>query len=472
MPEPFDVALAVRSKCAALIADTKDRVAQIDVSLFPTPASESARLAVERLLDRLSDPQATAAADPEVLYNRLIKLQVLVDEIENSSSRQIPWPLVHYCNDIWGALFRRGANEHLAIFYSLTHEYNYVITSFSGAMRRLLVHILAKKDIDEVLGDSPMYCLHLPSIEQNNLPLYANIAHEYGHVLYDHHREALTERLDASFSGVLKDGFRRLNDLDPSHAARRRRRFVLLFTSLAQEVFADAVAATLAGPAYFLSLYEMAWGVDPRTWSMALSPIDREIRAYPSPAFRLNLLKQSSVFSEFDSAARVGFRELRNARLRSIMSTISGIGTPDDEDVVDVFPNGDIDAAALSRVFKEILPETKAATKQFAKESSAFISESMAYDSELKADRVGRLLQRFEDDILPNIVPDGTLLGQPADFPEVLNAAALYRMWNLVEQSELQSISQQLRKIERLTLKALEVSYVQRQFHHWERDPR
>ncbi len=43
-------------------------------------------------------------------------------------------------------------------------------------------------------------------------------------------------------------------------------------------------------------------------------------------------------------------------------------------------------------------------------------------------EEVFQLLRRLEMDILPNIIPDNTLLGIPASFSAILNASAIYRI--------------------------------------------
>lgn len=89
----------------------------------------------------------------------------------------------------------------------------------------------------------------------------------------------------------------------------------------------------------------------------------------------------------------------------------------------------------------------------------------------VSADDVTELLRRLEADILPNIIPDGSLLGRPATFSTILNAAAIYRIKLLLFRataSPTDAVYRDLQKLERLTAKAFEVSYVQREFKAWE----
>jgi hypothetical protein len=457
---------AMRSKCAALVSETKSRVSQIDRTLFPTPASDTALKLLSQTLDFLSDAELMEPADPEVFYNRLIKLQSLVDDLENSSSRQIPWPIVHYCNDIWGELFKDGENAALEVFYSLTHDHNYYITSFSTRLARVLRYILPQAAIDNIIGENGLYCLHLPSIEQNNLPLYANIAHEYGHALYDYHSEVITTRWVSAFSEALAAVFNHLRQVDASQASRRRKRVIYIFNSLAQEVFADRVAAALAGPAFFLSLYEMAWGSNPCTWSVTLYPVDKDIHAYPSPSFRLSLLKEDPDFITFERDARKDFGDCKSKILREIVTSIKDIPTEHSADIVNVYPIADSDSHAIADALTKELSKIKKAVQTFGADALSLVAMDSVLVSALETRRISTLLRRFESNVLPNIVPDNTLLGQPASFPEILNAAALFRLSALIgAKPKDEDIAQHLRKIERLTLKALEVSYVQRRFN-------
>ena len=88
-------------------------------------------------------------------------------------------------------------------------------------------------------------------------------------------------------------------------------------------------------------------------------------------------------------------------------------------------------------------------------------------------EEVSALLLRLAHNVLPNIVPDGTLLGVPATFATILNACALCRANLLLKRDAAKGpddVHRELQKLERLTAKAFEVSYVQKQYSIWRKD--
>ena len=90
------------------------------------------------------------------------------------------------------------------------------------------------------------------------------------------------------------------------------------------------------------------------------------------------------------------------------------------------------------------------------------------YIASIVVEDIAALLSRLEHDILPNIIPDGTLLGKAADFAAILNASALFRIQLLASDiGDYKVLLEQTGKIERLTAKAFEVSFVQNKYNKW-----
>jgi hypothetical protein len=82
---------------------------------------------------------------------------------------------------------------------------------------------------------------------------------------------------------------------------------------------------------------------------------------------------------------------------------------------------------------------------------------------------VAKLIDRLDNHIIPNIVPDVSrpLLGKPASFASVLTASALLRIQVLAStaQGSPEDRFKRLRTLERLTAKALEVSFIQHKYN-------
>jgi hypothetical protein len=89
--------------------------------------------------------------------------------------------------------------------------------------------------------------------------------------------------------------------------------------------------------------------------------------------------------------------------------------------------------------------------------------------SDLTAHDAAELLLRLENNIPPNIIPDNTLLGRPAKFTAILNSSALFRL-DLLTNGGTGDDGERLTKtevVERLTAKAFEATFIQREFNKW-----
>lgn len=460
----------ILAKSLALIEKTKQRVAQIDSSGFPTQTSIVARRLLGDTLDLIGNNATSPAVSPEALYNALIRLQTLVEAVQASSSEHVSWPLVSSCDHVWTALFPAGDTQ---IFYSVTSEHNYTISSFSHRLRVLLRPILLRSEVDALLGPNAVYCLQLASLEEENLPLYANIGHEFGHALWRSNEDELSKLLETHTESVFQKITAHLKAGDASAAVRRGNRTGWLIKAIATELFCDLVGFLISGPAFFLSLHEMSWGSDEKRWTGRLLPIEAHIRAYPSFRFRLHCLKERVSLGNYEAEAEKAFKTLNTDALKKMSAYASGLSSDHSEDRVTLFPESDADRSAIVGALAKYLNELKQALQAFLAtcENDVLLPlRSKPEFAPLAADQVAALLHRLEHDILPNIVPDGSLLGIPAPFAAILNASALYRIFVLARAAENLKSSEafsNLQKVERLTAKALEVSYIQQDFTKW-----
>jgi hypothetical protein len=461
----------VLAKCLALIQKTKNRVAQIDGAEFPTPSSEKARTLLLKTLDALANKSLWIAMNPEALYSTLIHLQRLVEQIEASNSAHISWPLVSYCDQIWNQFFTNGEAQ---IFYSVMTEHNYGIGSYSHHLRRLIEKVLPPSEIEQILNGKHLYCLQLASLEDENLPLYANISHEFGHALYWSREndivKLLADECDAIYKLIIAEF-----DADPPMAPKRRTKAAWIIKGIAMELFCDLAGILISGPAFLLSLHEMFWGVDQGVWSACLTPTASNISAYPSFRFRLHCLRKLGRASDFEPEAKKAFKGLAKSlpEMSSYFSTITADHTADRVEV-SAFSDPENDRSAIEASIKKHLNDLKAALERFITRTwSEFITHDMKEKQfpGVSAEEVYELLHRLENNLLPNIVPNDTLLGIPASFAAILNASAIYRIF-VLSTSDLSlgpdNIYREIQKVERLTAKALEVSYIQKQFKTWE----
>jgi hypothetical protein len=461
----------ILAKSAALIEKTKGRVAQIDSSNFPTGSSESARKLLIRTLDLLGKTATSPAVAPEALYNALIRFQELVQDVESSTSEHIAWPLVSYCDDLWLSLFPA---KEAQIVYTVTSEHNYSITSFSSRLKILLKPILTTVEIDGLVTGNTIYCLQLASLEEENLPLYANIGHEFGHALWWAKETELLGLLVDDVAPVYAGIRTELKGLDLAHAGRRALRVVSIITSVAKELFCDQIGSLVSGPAFVLSLHEMSWGSNESRWTGRLVPLDAHITAYPSFRFRMHCLKRLDSIIQYEAEADKAFKRLSDEQLKGVASYMKQLSTDHSTDSLIILPESDPDRDAIQSVLLHNLSALKSAMEKFLDRCGTDFLPPFKAKPEfapVSVDKIAALLQRLRNDILPNIAPDGTLLGQRASFSEILNASALYRIVVLQRPAaNAEEMFSELDKVERLTDKAMEVSYIQRDFQNWQRD--
>ena len=461
---------AILSKSLVLASKTINRLNQIDQYHFPTDSSNSARQLLIDALVELQKPDNVIPMDPAVLYNRLIALQELCDLVAQSSVDRISWPLVGYCDDIWKSFF--GANSP-KIFYSVTPEHNYSIFGFSAHIANLLEDLLPPIKIQELITGKEVYCLQLASIEDDNLPLYAIIGHEFGHAVFGRRKSEILPILRNHFIDVLRQIKDDFIDEDNSHAERRFRRTQVVIMAMAEELFSDLVGSLLMGPAFFLSSFEMSWGHTGSTFHVLLAPEEAEIRAYPSDLFRLSCTKTCTKVDDFCTGADRDFDKLSCSELRRLSECLSTVPTNHDSDSANVRPRSDIDSASIKGAIEASLTQIKSAFGKFiADAATQLISWYPSNIVNMDTNHVSELLLRLEHNILPNILPDGTLRGKPADFASILSASALLRVQLLVSgnSADQDSLTRRIGRIERLTAKALEVSFIQRRYNQWLED--
>ena len=470
---PFDTDGLILSKSLALVEKTRWRVSQIDTAGFPTVSTEIPRNLLLTTLDSMGNQSFWSAMNPEAFYSALIQIQDLVEKVEASTSDHISWPLVSYCDHFWKLLF--PANE-AKIFYSVFAEHNYGIGSFTESLRLILDPVLPPSEIDRIIDKKKVYFLQIASMEDENLPLYANIGHEFGHALFWAKESEILKILFEETISVLRIIQNALNTQDAALAGRRFTRILWIVKGIATELFCDQVGGMIAGPAFLLSLHEMGWGTDANLWSTRLSPRDASTKAYPSFAFRLSCLKSFLDTEDFEKELTHKLEPLPRAKgsLKTISSHVAEIPTQHTRDHPSVRPESDGDAKAIRQAVETHLAQIKTVLAKYLERCSLEILKPykiLPEFSSVSGEHVSELIQRLDANILPNIIPNGTLLGTPASFATILNASALYRMHVLSNRGAdggSLDINRQIQKVERLTAKALEVSYIQGEFNAWE----
>ena len=492
--QPDDQAL---SKALALIERTRHRLQQIDSTVFPTDETRIARDLLIESLDRLgavenwksrSPKTNQPPVSPQALYRAIIDLQEFVASVEASNLDRISWPVVSYCRGLWEALFPITADKSPHLFYSAQSRHNYSIGSFDAHLGQLLRPVLgSENEVSSFFGASPLlgaalFCLSIPVVEDQNLPLYANIGHEFGHAFLKNHEIEFDKLWREDFGDFWKETVKRFPAVGERTIAQR---LTQAFECLAVELFCDRVGAAISGPAFLLSLQEMLWGSDPKLWQVNLRPELSNIAAYPGDAFRIECLSEAESLRSLPQFIADVRRHLDQEWPHQLPLGLPGQSAPSDSmnldavfataaekpdgERVEVVPAGDGHASLFREVFEAVLPELREKLQGFAKRcEKELLSPVLGNFPPVRAEDVASLLVRLRHDVLPNIVPDGTLRGVPAQFSTILNASAIYRACLLSQRPADDgpaTIDRHLQKVERLTAKALEVTYLQHDYN-------
>ena len=238
------------------------------------------------------------------------------------------------------------------------------------------------------------------------------------------------------------------------------------------------IGALFAGPAFYLSLYEMGWGGSKHLWSVKLSPNDENIRSHPRFNFRLGCIRNIIDMKDFFQNLRDEIKRLNMEHLYSALDFIDDIPEGTEEDRVKIHPELDKESQIIQPLLNKYLHEIKREYELFLKEYDEIIRREYAPIIEMTSvnpHNVAELMLRLDKKILPNIIPTPAepLLGTPARFQDILVASSLYRFNLLLKQKSdsdehiTKSAFNSLSRVERLTMKAIEASFIQQNFKKW-----
>lgn len=312
MPGESPYSCAVFAKSLLLLNKMRRRLRQLDDNQFPTETSSEVKRMLLKSLDALQEEPKRLGASADSLYKQALEFQDLVDLLERSSSEFVSCPTVSFCNKMWGSLFPQDGR---GVFFSYDRRHNYGICSFSRDLRERLKAVLPTPAIDRIV-DTEICCLSLASLEEDNIPMYACIAHEFGHEVYKfHHRDI--SRIWLEMSRSLIDDLGRQIESRPGPKSDgidvvllRKQRLTAILERFAKELTADLFGALLIGHSSYFSLNEMAWNLSKAQWNVTLpKEVDqakvhptkeaKRTKAYPSFDFRAQFMSDLTELKKF-----------------------------------------------------------------------------------------------------------------------------------------------------------------------------
>ena len=149
---------------------------------------------------------------------------------------------------------------------------------------------------------------------------------EFGHAVFNEKRKEISAILSNVTSGLFPNLHSDLAAKDSGTANRRLQKIVPTIVGIGKELFCDLVGCYLMGPAFFFSLYEIAWGQRRDYFAVSLAPNVKSIKAYPSMNFRLDKIKE---YLKLDSLREDGKKLLgdKEPQLEGLLDLIVTIPT-------------------------------------------------------------------------------------------------------------------------------------------------
>ncbi len=399
--------------------------------------------------------------------------------IEGASVERTPWSMVHAIEQLAQGLL----NNTLLIIRPQWH-YNYggvdvidewrsdVDAAFGGSIDE----ILSPEEWKSIYSQLPQrfYVLSFPGLERDNVLLHVNLGHEIGHIVLE--KFLITEdsnslkRIRARVEETLESEFQASPLLRDSAVEERVTMVQRIRRRALEEIIADFFSIYLFGPAALFALHEVA------TFAQSLDMVSSFTHWYPPWRLRLRFALQELSWSEwknrFDQVAGDFHWQSEQIRggtevLDAVDKYIAGLfqiaaGTADQEF---------IKKNPLTMIAYESLDDTLTAAKSFLKDQlrlRTFVPSKSACKDILS------LMERLHYGIPPNeiVLTDGE---EPriADISSIFNAGWFHRVAYLPSMFGFEKPDiyfQQLDILNRLVLKGIEMSDLQREYNAYKTD--
>jgi len=458
--------------CIGRCRAVEERSAAIASSEFPSANPRKFAQLIGRiagtLARELEKSHPRYAGDPSNVLNIIRFIDDFVQELgadlryaEGAVTAKLPWSLTRPLEDL---IARYLPMRKVMLRPQWKHNYSIIIDDLGRLYRDELRNLIAQHELSRVFADFPegFHIVSFPSIERKNALLHCDLAHEIGHLvaelflesekadyLIDFRERIVQQTREESRDKPLPPLWEQQEIIDRlDRAALIRRRGL-------EELISDIFAVRALGPAALLALLGIAAGQSPD-----LTP-DEKSAFYPPWRTRLRFALQAledgglrppkPPDSKFPFMADIQ-RELNNAltRLREIVDVESD--------------RRSIDEDWLVRLAYESISATMPGVRGFLDREYGprFPSPDSLFD------QAYRLVPRLWDGVPPNELGEGSDT-RPAALESILNAAWFYRVTFLKDPvaQAAGAVRPDLRVLNRLTLKAAELAYIQGRYREW-----
>jgi hypothetical protein len=431
------------------------------LKLLPFPSSNPALFAtfICNLCQKLRDRIASSGAGEK--ETTLISL-FLVDRvaptlrfIEGASSENTPASLVVPVEKI-GEEVLRGCR----FMVRRQSRYNYSERELRGELQEALEGLLPETERNVLFKDLPskLFAISFPSFERDNALLHVNFAHEIAHPLEQDYLDgqnqaAILQELKAEIENVTEenDPFRKRMEVTRrvTDAARKRQAALM-------EILSDTISAIVFGPSALFALYEVA---------ILSTSMDR-ISADFHPPWRFRLREIFRILEEREFVDPTTFK-LRGWP-EGIPDCISGVKTEVDNWLVklhgkveDHSDMREIEKDPINKVAYDSAGRALPGIREFAAKS---VPEH--YTPSVFSEEVPELLKRLHSNLPPNRIEYSLEKNQQVRLASILSSGWLFKLGELepVFSIDRDIYIQQVRTLNRLVLKAIQLSEIQEEY--------
>jgi len=410
--------------------------------------------------------------DPErdADYLRAIDYRVkLISEplryVDGASSDKVPWSLI----DPFQEFARKIAPDVVLILRPMwSFNYTILLEDLTEWLYDTAKYIFTDKEIQKALNnlDQNLHIISFPFTDRKSVLLHSILAHEIGHIIIkeflDSEISTIPEDIDSKIKSQVQkeveDGT--VLELFASNETSEKLKQVSEYRKRAiEEIGSDIVGIYMLGPAALFAYYSLALGEE------ADSTPCPENNRYPPWRYRiyhsLEVLKSIGLVDwetlEKNSERKwLEYLKVYKENIDDIELFTSTCKRPKDDFIIEIAYDW----------FERSLEEIKEYIIQRCK------SKSMVGEPAIFWENICSLAnKRLENDLPPNIVDDVNGYIKPSPIEAILNSAWLFRLAKIPcfpnSTDDIEDYQNVRNKLDRLTLRALEISYLQRIYDTW-----